>query len=233
VKRPNPHSMIRLAAFLAALCALTATYAQESTPASTVLATKVVVGDHSLYLSCLGEGSPAVVLEAGYGDSSEVWAAVQMEVATFTRVCAYDRAGLGRSLPVGERGVQAVVDDLATLVGEDPVVLVGHSVGGLIATMLAHQRPHRVAGLVLVDSSHPDQFPRLRSRLPRGWLRALDTFFAGTPAFETWDSGLATAQGETPYLRAGSLGDLPLAVLTRDGLRQVVWHELVRSSSGQ
>lgn len=72
---------------------------------------------------------------------------------------------------------------------------------------------------MLVDSSHPDQGTRLRQDLPQGWLEALDTFFADTPAFETWDSDVATAQGRTPYTSARSLGDKPLVVLTRDAHR--------------
>jgi len=183
-------------------------------------AEKVAVGDHALYLSCVGEGSPTVLLDAGYGDASDVWADVQAQVADFTRVCVYDRAGLGRSDPVGERSVQEVVADVARLLAnspvEGPLVLVGHSAGGLLANMYAHQHPERVVGVVLVDASHPNQLPRLRSSLPEAWFRALDRFFAGTPAFETWESDAATAQGKTVYARAGSLGALPLVVLTRD-----------------
>ncbi len=60
--------------------------------ASPALAHKVAVGDHNLYISCSGkEGSPTVVMEAGYGDTSEVWAEVQPGVAAFTRVCFYAR----------------------------------------------------------------------------------------------------------------------------------------------
>lgn len=186
------------------------------------LAHEVVVGEHRLYMSCTGMGSPTVVMEAGYGDTSDVWTEVLPQLATITRVCVYDRAGLGRSEPVGERGVQEVVADLRVLLdscSKGPVVLVGHSVGGLIATMVAHQQPERVAGLVLIDSSHPNQQPRLHRELPKAWLEALDTFFADAPAFETWDSDLATTQGRTPYMQAGSLKDLPLVVLTRDVTR--------------
>ena len=204
-----------LLATLTLLAGASATLAQTE-----AVAQKVAVGEHRLYVSCQGRGHPTVVMDAGYGDTSDVWAAVQPRLATFTRVCVYDRAGLGRSDVVGERTVRDVVNDLTALVSgaaaDGPVVLVGHSIGGLIATMLAHDRPEMVAGLVLVDSSHPDQLPRLHSRLPKAWLEALDTFFADTPAFETWNSDHATSQGRTPYMRSGSLQDIPLAVLTRD-----------------
>ena len=197
--------------------------AKATAPAATALPTlahNVAVGDHSLYINCVGEGSPTVVMEAGYGDASDVWAGVQHQIAAFTRVCIYDRAGLGRSDIVGQRSVQDVVADLVALLEncpvDDPIVLVGHSIGGLIVDMVAHEQPEKVAGMVLVDSSHPNQQPRFHSRLPKAWLGALDTFFADTPAFETWDSDLATSQGRTPYIRAGSLGDMPLVVLTRD-----------------
>jgi len=179
----------------------------------------VAMGDHHLYMNCVGRGRPTVMMEAGYGDSSDVWRAVQPTLAAFTRVCVYDRAGLGRSEPVGPRTVQDVADDLSALLDATiagPVVLVGHSVGGLLANMVAHRRPGKVTGLVLVDSSHPDQVARLRRNLPRGWLEALDTYFADAPAFETWDSDTATAQGVGVYAQPASLGDLPLVVLTRD-----------------
>lgn len=214
----------RFAAVATVLYLLTlGTRALAVTPVGLVLITpahKVAVGGHSLYISCMGEGSPTVVMEAGYGDASDVWVEVQPQVATFTRVCVYDRAGLGRSDVVKERTVRDVVADLRALLEncpvEGPLVLVGHSIGGLVANMYAHEQPEQVAGIVLVDSSHPNQQPRLHSRLPKAWLEALETFFADAPAFETWDSDRATAQGRTPYIRAGSLGDMPVVVLTRD-----------------
>lgn len=188
------------------------------TPA--VFAEKIAVGDRALYLNCLGEGSTTVLLDAGYGDTSDVWAEVQAGVSDFTRACVYDRAGLGRSDPVAARTVREVVADLAYLLVNGPVegtfVLVSHSAGGLVANMVAHQHPERIAGVVLVDASHPNQLPRLRRSLPGEWFRALERFFAGTPVFETWESDAATAQGETVYAEAVSLGALPLVVLTRD-----------------
>jgi len=173
-----------------------------------------------LFVTCAGRGGPTVIMEAGYGDSSAVWHGLQQELATSTRVCSYDRAGLGYSDPVQTRDVHAVLGDLGAVIADTangvPVILVGHSIGGLLVNMYAYQHPAEVAGLVLVDSSHPDQVPRLRQPLPKAWLAARDGFFADAPAFETWSSDAATSQGETPFMQADSLGDLPLLVLTRD-----------------
>jgi pimeloyl-ACP methyl ester carboxylesterase len=126
----------------------------------------VDVGNHSLHINCVGQGSPTVILEAANGGMSAHWARVQQEVAETTRVCAYDRAGLGWSEPGPEpRDARQVSSELHTLLAnaagiEGPYVLVGHSYGGLYARMYAARYSDDVAGVVLVDSSHPEQFTR-------------------------------------------------------------------------
>ncbi len=184
---------------------------------------RVDIGGRRLALRCQGEGEPVVVMEAGLGDAGTVWEAVMARVARVTRACAYDRADLGDSdpAPAGEtRTVQDAVDDLAALLDEigleDPVVLVGHSAGGLIATMFAHDFPERVAALALVDSSHPDQAAALAEVRPRRASEAWEAFLAHNPSLERWDVAAAFAQGRAPYAEAGSLGDLPLVVLSRE-----------------
>src|SRR5687767_9865804 len=123
---------------------------------------RVDIGGRSLFISCTGTGTPTVVLEAGSGNTADTWVSVQPEVARFTRVCSYDRAGLGQSdpAPTGVRTVQDSVDDLHALLGaaaiSGPVVLVGHSLGGLIVRLYASQYPDEVAGAVLVDGMPPD-----------------------------------------------------------------------------
>jgi pimeloyl-ACP methyl ester carboxylesterase len=110
-------------------------------------------------------GSPTVILEAGGGMASPSWAWVQAIVAETTRVCAYDRAGVGWSdRGPTPRDARQVVHELHTLLDQaaiaGPYVLVGHSIGGLYVRVYTAQYPDQVDGLVLVDSSHPDQLAR-------------------------------------------------------------------------
>jgi pimeloyl-ACP methyl ester carboxylesterase len=124
----------------------------------------VDVGEHRLHLNCLGQGSPTVVLDGGWGYTSVEWSGwIQPEVANHTRVCAYDRAGMGWSEP-GPSPLDAnrVASELHTLLQmaeeEGPYVLVGHSLAGLYSRIYAERYPEEVARTVLVDSTHPDQF---------------------------------------------------------------------------
>jgi pimeloyl-ACP methyl ester carboxylesterase len=127
--------------------------------AKTRQAVEVEPGRH-LNLVCLGQGAPTVILEAGMGDDSLAWRKVQASLATITRTCAYDRAGYGLS-DAARRASDAdnTVADLALLLDkapiQGPVVLVGHSLGGLYATYFTNLYPDRVAGLVLLDPSQP------------------------------------------------------------------------------
>jgi pimeloyl-ACP methyl ester carboxylesterase len=126
----------------------------------------VDVGTHSLHINCLGEGSPTVILEAANLGMSAHWVRVQQQLAKTTRVCAYDRAGMGWSEPGPEpRDARQISSELhAQLNGaadtEGPYVLVGHSYGGLYARRYAARYSDETAGVVLVDSSHPEQFTR-------------------------------------------------------------------------
>ena len=117
----------------------------------------VDVGGYRLHIHCTGEGSPTVVIEAGWGDSSAGWAWVQPEVAKTTRVCTYDRAGMGWSESSPEpRTAREFAKELHTLLAKanepGPYVLVGHSMGGYTILVYAHDYPDEVSGLVLVDS---------------------------------------------------------------------------------
>jgi pimeloyl-ACP methyl ester carboxylesterase len=124
------------------------------------------VGGYQMHLYCTGinvDGSSTVILESGLGSISSAWALVQAEVAKGTRVCSYDRAGMGWSESSPEpRDAQHIAQELHTLLQNanipGPYVLVGWSMGGLYAREYAGQYSDKVAGLVLLDSSHPDQW---------------------------------------------------------------------------
>jgi pimeloyl-ACP methyl ester carboxylesterase len=124
----------------------------------------VGVGGYSLHINCVGQGSPTVVLDAGSGGFSAQWVRVQREVSDTTRVCAYDRAGMGWSeMGPDPRDAKQITGELHTLLGkasiEGPYVLVGHSFGGMYMQTYANRYPDEVAGVVLVDSSTElDQF---------------------------------------------------------------------------
>ena len=126
----------------------------------------VDVGGYKLHINCMGEGSPTVILEAGWADYSATWAYVQPEVAKTTRVCSYDRAGYGWSDPSPHpRTANWRVEELHMLLVnanvQGPYVLVGHSLGGMPMRVYAHTYPDEGVGMVLVDSMHEEQYDRL------------------------------------------------------------------------
>ena len=116
----------------------------------------VDVGGHRLHALCAGQGTPLVLLESGIAASSLSWTLVHPAIAAFTRVCAYDRAGLAWSdAPSRAPAFDRIVGDLEALlarVGSDgPVVLVGHSFGSFVVRAWAARHPGRAAGIVMVD----------------------------------------------------------------------------------
>lgn len=128
----------------------------------------VDVGGRRLHLVCRGSGSPAVVLIPGAGETSAAWGWIAPAVARVTRVCAFDRAGRGWSDPApSPQDGNALAEDLHVLLQRGgvagPVVLVGHSFGGLYLRVLAARHPERVAGAVLLDATHPQMFTRVPS----------------------------------------------------------------------
>jgi pimeloyl-ACP methyl ester carboxylesterase len=122
-----------------------------------------VEGRRRLNLLCVGKGSPVVVLESGAPVGAVAWRKVQGQIGQFTRACAYDRAGYGWSDPLTRTAhAENIEDDLHRLLLSAgitrPVVLVGHSAGGLYVQMYATDHPDAVAGVVLVDPTTRDEF---------------------------------------------------------------------------
>lgn len=121
----------------------------------------VDVGGHRLHVIVQGEGCPTVVMDAGLAHVSAVWNFVQPEVAQFTRVCTFDRAGHAWSQhgPFPRTSWQICRELHALLANariEGPYVLVGHSFGGLNMYLYASMYPEEVAGLVLLDALSKD-----------------------------------------------------------------------------
>ena len=122
-----------------------------------------VVGDSgiNMHIYCTAEGSPTVVLDAGFNGGTMSWAKVQEQVSNHTRVCSYDRAGMSWSEPGPKpRTFTRVADELYALLqaaGEQgPYVLVGHSVGAHTVRFFEQEYSADVAGIVLVDPAHEE-----------------------------------------------------------------------------
>jgi alpha/beta hydrolase family protein len=168
---------------------------------------KLDVGGFSLWIECKGSGSPTVVLDAGLGSAHGAWVAVAPELEKTTRVCTYDRAGIGDSdsrLGASATSVGAMADELHVLLQTagvpGPYVLVGHSYGGMIVRVVAHRHPDTVAGLVLVDASSGHQFEGQGLASDNAW----------------YDGGIEVDRitSATELAAVKSLGAIPLVVLT-------------------
>jgi pimeloyl-ACP methyl ester carboxylesterase len=203
----------------------------------------------AMHIDCTGDGTPAVIFDSGLGDSYLSWRKVQPQIAEFTRTCSYDRAGIGYSSPSSApRTSQAIADELNALLHAanvaPPYVLVGHSMGGYDVRVFAHSYRSEVAGLVLVDASHPDQearFPPELKNMEGTWMREAEfleyTMPFGIPRLlglcddsaveRAVECNFHTERERVAEMKAfpesgaeagasGSLGDLPLAVLSHD-----------------
>lgn len=182
---------------------------------STADETMVDVGGYRLRLGCAGHGTPTVVIEAGLGEGLNEWAASLPHLGAFTRVCAYDRAGVGKSdAGPTPRTSQQMVNELRTLLGiahlDGPYVLVGHSLGGLNVALYAAEYPAEIAGLVLLDPAFPDML----SRLDAAWGRLRTRLFLrlGFPQEGMTKEDLSTSCAQVAA--AGSLPDVPLVVIS-------------------
>ncbi len=190
--------------------------------------TLVDVGGYRLAIHCIGGGGPTVILETGLGAPSEYWAPIQQEIAGLNRVCRFDRAGRGKSYPAPTpppRTCADMVADLRALLHNAripaPYVLVGNSLGGMNARLYAYRYPEEVAGLVLVDGSHQDQFARIGEALPEPEPSSPDShkgfyrFWAGggwrDPANNPENVDFVTSREQLQAIH--SLGDLPIVVL--------------------
>jgi pimeloyl-ACP methyl ester carboxylesterase len=170
----------------------------------------VNVEGRPIYLTCMGTGSPTVVLEAGGTGNSDNWSSVQQDIAAFTRVCAYDRAGEGFSSSVPAlQSIEAMVRDLRSILRagdiDGPFVIVGHSFGGRLARAFASIYPDEVIGMVLVDPGDEDFLRRAKELLTaEEWSQYSKVgggIFARMKAFQR-------------NLKIGPTGVIPIVVLS-------------------
>ena len=223
------------------------------------------IGGYRLHLKSQGTGSPAAVLDSGLVGNSIIWTNTLSALGKQTQACAFDRAGYAWSEPAPPdvpRTSLQIVEELRTLLTEagvqPPYILLGHSFGAINMLVYAYQHPNEVAGMVLVDPSHPEMFERMPgvpppkpvergfrmiSSLGRlGLLRLIGPLLArqllpdgqeALPA-EAWEALVFFARRSDDFRTAareasfgienfaaargasGSLGDLPLEVLSAD-----------------
>lgn len=211
-----------IAGSLAALCLLLPAAAAPGTGGKALPpARRVDIGGFHLSMHTAGSRGPTVVLLTGMGGTVAVWDKLFPEVARFARVCVYDRAGEGASEKSPARGtLQQTVTELHRLLlaarVPPPYVLVGASWGGAIARVYAHQHPERVAGIVLVDSTHEDSILGVNNKVIRPRTAPIDEWqtLVGKPSPEKGDLR-ADMQliHDTRENRPYPLGELPLIVL--------------------
>jgi pimeloyl-ACP methyl ester carboxylesterase len=145
----------------------------EPTAAALEDVVDVLVGGRELATRCAGDvDAPPVILVSALGQPmNSSWSSVQPRIGAFARVCAYDRLGVGQSdRPIRPQTFADMADDLRAVVDEvflqPPVVVVAHSLGGMVAAELAAEYPASVASLLLLDAPGPGYPQRLLQRLP-------------------------------------------------------------------
>ena len=119
-----------------------------------------LVNGHLMHLNCTGVGVPTVVAEAGSGEDSLTWSLVQSALAKDIRFCSYDRAGLGWSEPQpGLRDARSISEQLHSLLVASevrgPLILLGHSLGGIFIRAYAEQYPDQIIGFIFMDAATP------------------------------------------------------------------------------
>lgn len=178
-----------------------------------------VVGQQRLEYAVRGAGGPVVVFESGMGVEMDSWAEVFPGVARFATAFAYNRPSYGRSKPrLGPNSGEKVVSELHRLLEETgqrpPYVLVGHSYGGLFVNLFARTYPAEVAGVVFVESGHPDQLDRWRRNRPGHEAPASALVAVGdrpSPALVEWyDAGKVVDD----LRRAPPFPEVPVVVVT-------------------
>ncbi|MDH3375590.1 MAG: alpha/beta hydrolase [Gammaproteobacteria bacterium] len=175
------------------------------------------VQDRQVAYTSKGVGTPVIVLESGLGPSMTTWAPIFESLAEITRVFAYDRPGYGHSslhqYPETARELaEQLRQNLITTGHSPPYLLAGHSAGGLYVNVFARLYPNDVAGVVLIDATHPSQFEYFREEQPILYSTFITTSAMGKTRYEA----TILKNMHTEFASIGRFPDVPLVVLTAE-----------------
>lgn len=175
----------------------------------------VKVKDFKLYVELFGnkDNKPTVVMDAGYGDHSKAWKNIAPEIAAFTEVVLYDRAGLGNSEKSSDpRTSDHMVDELKEMLTsmtiKPPYLLVGHSFGGVNMRLFATKYPDEVSGLILVDSTPEEYKERFLPTMPAEFQKKYKKQFVLEGNYQEFMGSLKLAKETRRQL------DIPLIVIS-------------------
>jgi pimeloyl-ACP methyl ester carboxylesterase len=183
---------------------------------------RVDLGGYKIFTSQSGSGSPTVVFESGMGEDTSTWQNVQPAIGKFTRTFVYDRAGLGKSEPSPKpRTVEELVLELHQVLQAaevpSPYILVGHSLGGAIVQLYAHNYPAEIAGIVFVDPEDGRLLDELQARMPpEEWQKReemLDRMMASASPAQAAELRATKASGKA-LAAALPLPKVPIVLLT-------------------
>ncbi|MGB9177930.1 MAG: alpha/beta fold hydrolase [Pyrinomonadaceae bacterium] len=215
------------------ICLCSTLAAQQAKPVSqsNVQTQNVDVGGYKLRLQVAGTGTPTVVLDYGLGGNIENWNNILPEVARFTRVVAYDRAGYGKSdLSPEPRSHTQIATELHTLLHRariaPPYVLVGHSLGGANIRAFAHLFREEVAGLVFLDPFNVNIFTSQSEKEREAAMVQQDEALKGAPAGVQAEWKFLKSENQNNFPEVSSFGappDVPMMVLVAGRDRPPHW----------
>ncbi|MEA2620665.1 MAG: hypothetical protein QOC97_1438 [Chloroflexota bacterium] len=187
-----------------------------SSPSPTPVKGRFDIGGRSLFLECVGAGSPTVVMETGQGGDHTGWYKVVPAIRGTDRTCTYDRANIGASDKAPTPRTSAdVVADLHRLLAAagvaPPYLLVGHSLGGISMRLFASTYPREIVGLVLVDPTPTTILADACETLDAAGCQAIRSEFLPPP-----DDGVDLVGSAAEVNAAGPLPAVPLVVLSAD-----------------
>lgn len=172
------------------------------------------IAGHEIYLQCSGGPGPTVIFEAAVGEDHTNLLPIAQRIRSRAYACVYDRTGVGKStkpMPaMAARDHVAELHALLDLVGVPrPAVFVGHSYGGIVCLLEAAEHPEDVAGMILIDASHPAQLERFNAHMNEAQLAAEQEWF--DEVAEILDLPTSMLQAAAVY---GDLPAMPLIVIT-------------------